>query len=229
MMCAAALLALGAAPLALGAPTAGPPAGLALAAADADPSPNGPRASGTNSLQRNEEWLEALFEGRERDALLFVPDTLAPGTAVPLIFNYHGYTSSAEGQRTSSGMNAYAEREGFAVIYPNGLGVGQGGGGPLRSHNGGSCCPPANDREGPSDDVGLATLWVEEVIGALAGRQLTLDRSRIYSTGMSNGGFMSIRLGCVDTSLFAAVASVTGTLGNEDPATDEFPCDLQSS
>ena len=40
---------------------------------------------------------------------------------------------------------------------------------------------------------------------------------------------MSIRLGCVDTSLFAAVASVTGTLGNEDPATDEFPCDLQSS
>ena len=167
MMRAAALL-VSAPLLALGAPMlpppAGPPAGLAaLAAADADPSP--PSGSGANGLQRNEEWLEALFEGRERDALLFVPDTLAPGTAVPLIFNYHGYTSSAEGQRTSSGMNEYAEREGFAVIYPNGLGVGQGGGGPLRSHNGGSCCPPANDREGPSDDVGLATLWVEEVIG----------------------------------------------------------------
>ena len=39
---------------------------------------------------------EALFEGRERDALLFVPDTLAPGTAVPLIFNYHGYTGSVQ-------------------------------------------------------------------------------------------------------------------------------------
>jgi poly(3-hydroxybutyrate) depolymerase len=46
---------------------------------------------------------------------------------------------------------------------------------------------------------------------------------------MSNGGFMSIRLGCQSTALFAAVASVTGVLGNENPRTDEFICDLESS
>ena len=33
----------------------------------------------------------------------------------------------------------------------------------------------------------------------------------------SNGGFMSIRLGCTRSDLFAAVASVTGVLGNESP------------
>ena len=46
---------------------------------------------------------------------------------------------------------------------------------------------------------------------------------------MSNGGFMSIRLGCEAAGLFAAVSSVTGVLGNEDPATDQFPCDLEST
>lgn len=64
---------------------------------------------------------------------------------------------------------------------------------------------------------------------ALARRQLTLNRMRIYSTGMSNGGFMSIRLGCQSTALFAAVASVTGVLGNENPRTDAFTCKLEGT
>ena len=44
-----------------------------------------------------------------------------------------------------------------------------------------------------------------------------VDRKRVYSVGMSNGGFMSIRLGCEASDVFAAVASVTGVLGNVSP------------
>ena len=85
------------------------------------------------------------------------------------------------------------------------------------SHNGGSCCSPANNRLDPTDDVGCAAAWATHVASLLATRGLSLDRSRIYSTGMSNGGFMSLRLGCQASSLFAAVATVTGVLGNESP------------
>jgi polyhydroxybutyrate depolymerase len=39
-----------------------------------------------------------------------------------------------------------------------------------------------------------------------------IDRDRVYSTGMSNGGFMSYHLACNLSSKIAAVASVTGSM-----------------
>jgi polyhydroxybutyrate depolymerase len=123
-------------------------------------------------------------------------------------------------------MSELADTEGFVVLYPNGVPLIAG---QVRSHNGGSCCPRANERASPTDDVGFAEALIERVEARLAAEASTLDRRRIYSTGMSNGGFMSIRLGCQSANIFAAVGSVTGVLGNEDPQTDEFPCDLEST
>jgi polyhydroxybutyrate depolymerase len=40
-----------------------------------------------------------------------------------------------------------------------------------------------------------------------------VDQKRIYATGMSNGGFMSHRLGCERANRFAAIAPVAGVLG----------------
>src|SRR5262249_33405984 len=40
-----------------------------------------------------------------------------------------------------------------------------------------------------------------------------LDVDRIYATGMSNGGFMSHRLGCELANRIAAIAPVAGVLG----------------
>ena len=119
-------------------------------------------------------------------------------------------------------MNPLADEEMFAVIYPYGVPA-------PRSFNGGSCCSPANSLANPTDDVGCAIAWTGEVSRLLDERGLSLDRSRIYSTGMSNGGFMSMRNGCQAASLFAAVSTVTGVLGNESPSTDDFPCDLTST
>lgn len=39
----------------------------------------------------------------------------------------------------------------------------------------------------------------------------SIDADRIFSTGMSNGGFMSYHLACV-SNRFAAIASVTGSM-----------------
>lgn len=155
--------------------------------------------------------ISVEFEGKKRDAFLFIPNADPGGRELPLVFNYHGFGSNAGSQRTYSGMSTLAETEGFLVIYPNGWGD-------LESHNGGACCPPAN--EIPNDDVGLAKALIEKVDSIAK-----VDRKRVYSVGMSNGGFMSIRLGCEASDVFAAVASVTGVLGNDAPSPSTFKCE----
>ena len=176
--------------------------------------------AGTAVTSLNTEFIEVEHQGRTRDAILYVPPATPAGTALPLVFNYHGFGSDGLQQVVYSFMNPLADEEQFAVIYPYGVGIAGVG----RSHNGGSCCPIANSRNDPTDDVGCAIAWVAEVSRLLADRGLSLDRSRIYSTGMSNGGFMSLRLGCEAAQLFAAVSTVTGVLGNESPTTDDFEC-----
>jgi polyhydroxybutyrate depolymerase len=52
---------------------------------------------------------------------------------------------------------------------------------------------------------------------AIAGKlqnEYGIDPGRVFATGMSNGGFMSNRLGCDRADMFAAVAPVSGTLGS---------------
>ena len=46
------------------------------------------------------------------------------------------------------------------------------------------------------------------IVGDVAARR-TLDRARVYSTGHSNGGYMSYRLACSASDLVAAVAPVS--------------------
>ena len=66
----------------------------------------------------------------------------------------------------------------------------------VRSLEGGASIPP--------DDVGFIRLIVDDV----AARR-NLDRSRVYATGHSNGGYMSYRLACSASDIFAAVAPVS--------------------
>ncbi|KZS73874.1 polyhydroxybutyrate depolymerase [Mycobacterium kansasii] len=103
-----------------------------------------------------------------------------------------------EGQRLpnmSPSWDAEADRGHFLVAYPDGLN---------RAWNAGSCCglPQQTD----VDDVGFITAMV-----AAIGRQIPLDTTRVYATGMSNGAMLALRLGC-QTDIFAAIAPVAGTL-----------------
>ena len=63
--------------------------------------------------------LEEFYYGDvDRQYYLFIPTTIEPGS--PLVFVFHGFTSSAENIMEYSGMNEIAETNGFAVCYPQG-------------------------------------------------------------------------------------------------------------
>lgn len=146
--------------------------------------------------------LTLRHDGRDREVLLHVPRGYDPSAPTPLVLNLHGYTSDAAGQVIFSDMNAAAAVHRFLVAYPEGVG---------RSWNGGTCCGDA--AAGRIDDVGFLAALVEE----LAGRTC-VDRERVYAAGMSNGGFMSYRLACEASELFAGFGPVAAGLGIADCA-----------
>ena len=75
------------------------------------------------SLVYSEERIFS-HEGLDRTYQLYLPENLK--REAPLVVVIHGYTSSAENIMSYSRMNEVADREGFAVVYPQGTIDSQG-------------------------------------------------------------------------------------------------------
>ena len=136
----------------------------------------------------------------DREYIVNVPRSYDAATPSPLVLNFHGFTSNYSQQEFFSAMNPTSEDKGFIVVYPNGLLNTNGD----RSWNAGTCC--ADDAE--RDDLGFVDALLDEMES-----QLCVDLKRVYTTGMSNGGFMSYNLACNRADRIAAGSSVTGALG----------------
>src|SRR5690606_22833256 len=100
------------------------------------------------------------------------------------------------------GLISKSDESGFAVVFPNGFSRFPGG--KLATWNAGKCCGGGRDEN--SDDVG----YIRRILKDLP-RHFTVDPSRIFAIGMSNGGMMSYRLACEMSGVFKGIASVTGT------------------
>jgi polyhydroxybutyrate depolymerase len=136
-----------------------------------------------------------MHDGILRDHRLYVPAIYSPGTPVPLVFNLHGYTSNNVQQEFYGDFRPIADTANFIIVHPNGTLDGNGD----RFWNtfGGSSV----------DDLGYLTALLDTISA-----HYTIDADRVFSTGMSNGGFMSHDLACFRSDRFAAIASVTGTM-----------------
>ena len=141
--------------------------------------------------------------GLQRQFILYVPASYHPGTPAPLVLNFHGYTSNAYEQMFYGDFRPIADTAGFIVVHPMGtldiLGT-----------------PHWNVGWGLSqvDDIGFTNALIDSLSAAY-----TINQDRIYSTGMSNGGFMSYTLACELSDRIAAIASVTGDFNVNQSAT----------
>ncbi len=137
------------------------------------------------------------YEGIDRTFILYVPSSFNSSSKHPLVFNFHGYGSNASEQMVYGDLRSQADANGFILVHPEAL----------------------NDIFGKSywnikgwsasvhDDV----KFVENLINVLMDKY-SINAERIYSTGMSNGGFFSFHLACNLKASFAAVVSVTGSM-----------------
>jgi hypothetical protein len=99
--------------------------------------------------------------GLTRKYLLHVPARRAPGGALPLVIAFHGGGGHAEYMADDAryGWVSKADREGFAVAFPNGYSKLPGG--RFATWNAGQCCGDARDRK--VDDVGFVRALVADV------------------------------------------------------------------
>jgi polyhydroxybutyrate depolymerase len=61
-----------------------------------------------------------MHDGLERTYILYVPEKYIPGTEVPLILNFHGYTSNSLEQMVYGDFRPIADTAGFIVVHPMG-------------------------------------------------------------------------------------------------------------
>ena len=152
--------------------------------------------------QINPEMATFAHDGMTREYLLYLPEQL-PENA-PLVFVLHGYKMRARDLYFYSGMNGIADREGFAVVYPQGSLDDQS----ATHWNANLNVRPEGDE---IDDVGFLT-----ALAADLQKRHGLDPERTFSAGLSNGGFMGYHLALEVPEAFAAVASVVGTMSGDD-------------
>jgi len=147
-------------------------------------------------------------DGRDRSYILHAPKQVAEGKPLPMVIMLHGGTGTARGAARWYGWNELADEEGFLVAYPDGTGR-------LQTWNAMHCCGSSLRED--VDDVGFIRAMIDDIAAATR-----VDRSRIFATGMSNGGMMSFRLGGEMSDVLAAIGPVCGSNGGRTHATGEL-------
>ncbi len=161
--------------------------------------------------------LTPTVDGKRRVAIVHVPTGYRAPTPVPLVVNMHGSQSTALEQVALTGMDATADADTFIVVYPQGdipAGSGFEWNVPGQPLVGGAPVPAS-----APNDVSFITQLV-----TLLEQKYCIDSNRVFATGFSGGARMASQLGCDASTVFAAVAPVSGLrLPTPCPSTRPVP------
>ena len=139
-------------------------------------------------------------QGRDRRYLVHVPRPGDAAVARPVVLVLHGAAGDAVENRKWLDLDGVADREGFVTVYPDGTGPF---GERLHMWNSGTCCGSAQWNS--VDDVGFLLAVLDDVAA-----RTPIDATRVYVTGLSNGGMMAYRIAAEASDRIAAIAPVAG-------------------
>jgi len=150
-------------------------------------------STGVSAQQKNESLI---VDRMRREFITYLPNGV--GNKAPVIISLHGRLGTAARQMTFADFKPIADRDKVIIVSPQGV---------ERSWNDGRGTP-ANSRG--VDDV----KFIDELITYIIDTYHA-DSSKIYVTGMSNGGFMASRLACELNKRIAAVAVVAASMDRD--------------
>ncbi len=143
------------------------------------------------------------WDGDERNYFVHFPSREKMKQAVPILFHLHGGGGIA--QRTPGltfgRFNELADRDGFIVVYPNAI---------EKNWNDGRKSADVKSWKEDIDDVGFIMAIIDELK-----TKYKIDEQKIFTTGMSNGGFMSGRLVCDRADVFRGAAILTAQISKD--------------
>jgi polyhydroxybutyrate depolymerase len=145
-------------------------------------------------------------DGQERTYLVHVPPSYAPGGPVPLVLAFHGMDGDGTWLEKIMRFSILSDRNGFLAVYPNAV---------AGHWNDGRASERFAEQDAAIDDV----RFVREMLRALR-QEFVIDTTRIFAAGVSNGGMFVQRLAIEQGEIFAAVASVAGSI--PEPLKDRF-------
>lgn len=130
------------------------------------------------------------------------------GTAAkPTVFLLHGLGGTGQGMMQGTRLPVLGEREGFVSVFPDAIGH-------RWNFFPAGAVPPsyiplwqAAGSNGAPDDESFLRLLIQDLIN----RHIA-DPHHIYIAGFSAGGFMSMRMVCQHSDLFAGVALISSSM-----------------
>jgi poly(3-hydroxybutyrate) depolymerase len=141
--------------------------------------------------------LQFMSGGINRSCIVEIPFIFASVKNLPVVFDLHAYGDDASFEQNYNRTHLLGDSVGFITVYPEAI---------TRIWNSGisanfSWPTPT------ADDVAFISAIIDTLY-----QRYSIDTTRVYSCGMSNGGFMSLMLGGKLSRKIAAVASVGGVL-----------------
>tara|TARA_B000000609_G_scaffold149269_1_gene133654 strand:- start:18 stop:1010 length:993 start_codon:yes stop_codon:yes gene_type:complete len=146
------------------------------------------------------------YDDLERCWLLLVPPILNESVPAPLLVDMHGNGDDMYQQRWTSDFANISMEQGFVVAYPQGHN---------NAWNQGPSLIPCSDelRCSEEDDVGFILQMLDTIV-----QNHSIDQSRVYVTGWSNGCGMTQRLAVQASEVFAASGCMAMYLFAEVPS-----------
>jgi polyhydroxybutyrate depolymerase len=148
----------------------------------------------------------ATVDGGLRTYLMYLPSSLDPSTPAPVLFVFHGSTMTGQQMHDITGFSDLAEREGFAVVFPDGQGA------PIYlapwnvEDPGQTVCGAGQLISAPGDDFAFM-----DAMKAMIGTYQCIDTPHIFVTGFSMGGYFSHHVGCYRGDVRAIAPHSGGT------------------
>lgn len=137
--------------------------------------------------------------GEERPVDVFVPSTYDGSEAMPLLLLLHSYSITGSFADAAFGFRPIAEERGFLLAVPEGNIDSRGS--PYWNSTSGCCDFDASG----VDDSGYLRRVIEDIQA-----RWNVDGRRIFTIGVSNGGFMGHRMACDHADLVAGIVSIAG-------------------
>jgi polyhydroxybutyrate depolymerase len=145
-----------------------------------------------------------VHQGLTRTYHVYLPPGYSRGKAAPapLVIALHGGGGTGEKMNRGTGrqITREADRRSWVAVFPEGVNNGWNDGRKINTFK--------DRRRSKVDDVGFIAKLIDRLH-----TDFNIDRKRVYATGISNGGFMSLRLAVELSDRIAAVGAVTASLG----------------
>ncbi|MCX6334192.1 MAG: phospholipase [Bacteroidia bacterium] len=156
------------------------------------------------ALGGTDQRASFMHDNIERTFTIHIPSVYDQSVRLPLVIALHGRGGNGESMIliTRKGFNKMAEKDGYFMVYPDGIEL---------NWNDGRTDEEANDRAHREniDDTGFISALIDYMI-----KDYEVDPKRVYVTGISNGAIMSYRLACELSHKIAAIAPVDGNIPN---------------